>query len=229
MNKLNRNPEIFGEDGEIIARFRNRAYKVLTLNAGKVVEGASVGRLQLKGAGIEIPALIIGERGRGRRSGVLPVSLNKDQREKWEAQEDVRIGAAVLGRTRAGKVKLLERSEAKADDHFIAVLRTYIGYRGSNSHTGDRTGEYKKNTWGEEIPEFYPFPGVTLEEGVIAQGAAGRAGSGRQLISLIPKDTVFRTGYSGRLYGDPASHYYQFKGSRVLSATWDERSLSDIF
>lgn len=66
-------------------------------------------------------------------------------------------------------------------------------------------------------------------EGIIAQGEAGRMGSGSQIIAVMPADTVFRTGYSGRLYGDPAEHYYIFRDRQILSATLEEREVTDIF
>lgn len=77
--------------------------------------------------------------------------------------------------------------------------------------------------------EFHPFPGEIICTGIIAQGAAGRAGSGEQLVAVLPANTVFRTGYSGRLYGSPSAHYYIFRNGQVLSATWKEREVLDVF
>jgi hypothetical protein len=54
-------------------------------------------------------------------------------------------------------------------------------------------------------------------------------GSGSQLVAIMPADTVFRTGYSGRLYGKPRAHYYLFRDGQILSATWEEREVADIF
>jgi len=45
----------------------------------------------------------------------------------------------------------------------------------------------------------------------------------------MPKGVVFRTGYSGRLYGAPAAHYYVFDGEKILAATWEERMLTELF
>ena len=77
--------------------------------------------------------------------------------------------------------------------------------------------------------EFHPFPGEILCEGIIAQGAAGRVGSGYQYVAIMPANVVFRTGYSGRLYGCPSADYYIFRDGRILAATWEEREISDIF
>jgi hypothetical protein len=68
-----------------------------------------------------------------------------------------------------------------------------------------------------------------LAEGRIAQGDAGRMGWGTQLIAVVPKGAVFRTAYTGRLYGRPSAHYYLFNGETILSATWEERVASELF
>ena len=78
-------------------------------------------------------------------------------------------------------------------------------------------------------PVFLPFPGEIVAEGIIAQGDAGRMGSGKQLIAIMPRDVVFRTGYNGRLYGAPAAHYFMFDGEKIISVTWEQRIASDIF
>ena len=230
MNTVSERSPVLDEDGQLLARFRGQIYQVVTIDHGKTKEGARVERLQLKGAGIEIPVLAVGEEGRGRRRGIVSVQLDRDSWVRWEAKnEEVLLKAAHLGATKAGKIKFLERETPNNEDFLLTVFRTPLGFCGSNSHTGDRTGEYRESSWGEQTPVFHPFPGITLEHGVIAQGCAGRAGSGEELIALMPREEVFRTGYSGRLYGGPSAHYYKFDGQRVLSATWEERAASDIF
>lgn len=205
------------------------AYKIFTVSSGSVSEGATVGKLTLKGAGIDIPAIIVGEEGRGRSRGVLPVQLPNGLYKEWQEKGSVTVNAAEVGQTKAGKPKLFVKNGADTDEKIIVVFRTKIGFRGGNSHTGDRTGETEKDMWGDERPKFHPFPGETLVSGVIAQGAAGRMGSGEQLVAVMPKDIVFRTGYSGRLYGGPSAHYYKWDGQQLLALTWDERVASDLF
>lgn len=197
-----------------------KAMKIFTITNGEVCEGARVDSFTLKGAGISIPAILVGEEGRGRRLGVLPVQLLPSSYKEWQEEGHVYINFAEVGTTKAGKPKLFqtEAEDTDAFDKCICVFRTKIGFRGGNSHTGDRLGD-----------EFLPFPGQVLCEGIIAQGTAGRMGSGSQIVAILPEDTVFRTGYSGRLYGEPDSHYYIFRGGRILSATWMEREVSDIF
>jgi hypothetical protein len=204
-------------------------YKVYTVSSGSVREGAVVEKLTLKGAGVDIPAIIVGEEGRGRERGVLPVQLTNGQYKEWQEKGSVEIRAAEVGQTKAGKPKLFAKKNADTDEKIICVFLTKIGFRGSNSHTGDRTGETTKDSWGDEHPVFAQFPGEVLVKGVIAQGAAGRMGSGEQLVAVMPKGIVFRTGYGGRLYGAPSAHYYIWDGEQLLSATWEERTAADLF
>lgn len=248
--------------------------KVFTIKSGEVSEGVRVDSFTLKGAGVTIPAILIGEEGRGRELGVLPVQLLPDAYAEWQEKGHVNILSAEVGTTKAGKPKLFQTENADTLEKCICVFRTKIGFRGGNSHTGDRVKEYwtlgswfrddapkagvliKDRYTAEEVREyspllmkthygktegfrwdagfdrhieFAPFPGEILVSGVIAQGDAGRMGSGRQLIAVMPADTVFRTGYSGRLYGAPSAHYYIFRDGQLLSTTWEEREVSEIF
>ena len=202
--------------------------KIFTIGSGKVTEGVRVDSFTLKGAEVTIPAIIIGEEGRGRKLGVLPVQLLPEQYQEWQEKGCVYIHSATVGTTKAGKPKLFQAEDADTIEKCICVFRTQIGYRGGNEHTGDRDGGTEK-FWGTEYPTFHPFPGEVLCEGIIAQGVAGRMGSGSQLVAVMPAGIVFRTGYSGRLYGAPSAHYYLFRDGQLLSATWEEREVSDIF
>jgi hypothetical protein len=241
--------------------------KVYTVENGKVAEGVRVDSFTLKGAGVTIPAIIVGEEGRGRKLGVLPVQLLPDSYNEWQEEGTVLIHSAKVGQTKAGKPKLIETSGITDTEKCICVFRTRIGYRGGNSHTGDCKEEYWVPNWfwrpdisalGKELKKkytkqeaisivkeldpsyqwdgiferklvFHPFPGEILCEGIIAQGAAGRMGSGDQLVAVMPAGIVFRTGYSGRLYGAPSAHYYVYRDGQLLSATWEEREVAEIF
>lgn len=203
--------------------------KIFTIESGKVTEGAKVDSFTLKGAGVTIPAIIVGEEGRGRELGVLPIQLLPDSYKEWQEKGCVYIRFAKVGTTKAGKPKLFQTEDADTTEKCICVFRTMIGFRGGNSHTGDRNGGTEKDYWGTEQPTFHPFPGEVLCEGEIAQGAAGRMGYGDQIIAVMPENVVFRTAYHGRLYGAPGAHYYIFRDGQILSATWDERLVSDIF
>jgi hypothetical protein len=203
--------------------------KIYTVKNGEVREGATVEVFRLSTAEVEIPAILIGEEGRGRKLGVLPVQLLPSSYKEWQGKGEVTISAALVGETKAGRPKLIETSGITDTEKCICVFRTQIGYRGANEHTGDRDGGTEEDRWGAEHPTFYAFPGEVLCEGIIAQGDAGRMGSGRQIVAVMPAGIVFRTGYSGRLYGAPRAHYYLFRDGQILSATWEEREVADIF
>src|SRR5690554_3016171 len=128
--------------------------KVSTIKSEEVYEGAEVVTFQLKHVDVSIPAIIVGEEGRGRQLGVLPVQLTEEQFKKWKAGETVIVKNARISETKSGRPKLIETKNDDNNDKAIVVFRTKIGFRGSNDHTGD----------GDE-----PFPGEVLVEGVIAQ------------------------------------------------------------
>ncbi|HRH32818.1 MAG TPA: hypothetical protein PK720_01555 [bacterium] len=202
--------------------------KIFTINSGSVSEGAVIEKLLLKGANLEIPAIIVGEEGRGRERGVLPVQLTNLQYPEWKMNCKININSATTSKTKSGKPKLVvSETENVNDNSMIGVFYTEIGFRGGNSHTGDRDSQPLGN--GDEI-KFLPFPGEIICQGMIAQGDAGRMGSGSQIIAVIPKNSIFRTGYSGRLYGSPRAHYYFWDGEKLTGGiTWDDREISDIF
>ena len=205
--------------------------KLFTILSGEVQEGVKVEALALKAAGIEIPAILVGEEGRGRLRGVLPVQLTPDQMKVWQEKKEVRIFLAEVGTTKAGKPKIFSKVGCEADENALCVFRTTTGFRGSNDHSGDFVGEEEVETWsGKEFRSvFAPFPGEILVKGVIAEGDAGRMGSGDQLIAIMPKG-VFRTSYSGRLYGSPSAHYYCWDGQQMVGGlTEEERQASDLF
>ncbi len=214
-------------------------YPVFTICGGQVFNGARIDTLTLKGTGTEIPAILVGDEGRGRRLGVVTVQNAKSG--------DI-LSFAEVGKTKAGKPKLLAKLSANTNAAILVVLRTPIGFRGSNSHTGDRAGwtcdcgEKGEGNTPDKCPntecqscngpstQYAEFPcEEILATGKIAQGDAGLMGSGDQYIALIPKGKVFRTGYAGRMYGSPDAHYYFWDGEQLLSATWDERAATDFF
>jgi hypothetical protein len=129
----------------------------------------------------------------------------------------------VLGLTKSGKHKIIHAESSASDEDCLVVLATSIGFRGGNSHTGDRAED-----WSPENDNFAPFPGTKLATGTIAQGDAGNMGSGSQLIACVPVRTIFRTHMSGRLYGIAGTHYHFFDGERITRFTAEERDLLDF-
>lgn len=126
----------------------------------------------------------------------------------------------VLAGTLQGKTLRGSRPPSGVQEKAIVVLRSPIGFRGGNAHTGDRAP-----SWTPERGGFLPFPGEVIAQGRIAQGDAGRMGSGDQLVAIMPKNTVWRVAFSGRRYGKPACRYYLFDGRRIITATPEERDL----
>jgi len=218
--------------------------KIFTINSGAVENGAKVDKLVLSQPGVTIAAILVGEKGRGRDLGTLPVA---------DVEPDDRIDACELSQTKSGKPKLIPHANEAESQTCLVVFKTKIGFRGGNSHTGDRNGLHAVRSLLNPITDvsledaqhycqeheihpdnikpagFLPFPGEIICRGSIAQGDAGAMGSGAQIIAVIPRNVVFRTGYSGRLYGAPSAHYYVFNGSKILAATWEERELTEIF
>ena len=204
--------------------------KILTIKSGDVTSGTQVTKFSLKSAKVDFPAIIVGEDGRGRSTGVLPVSLLPEAYEEWKEKGTVRIEFADLGTTKSGNPRLIQTKTDNSPESFLAVFYTQIGFRGCNDHTGDRTGEYKVDYMNDKIPTFHPFPAIkTIASGTIAQGTAGNMGSGTQLVAVMPYNVVFRTFYGGRLYGNPNAHYYLHDGKELLSLTWEEREISNLF
>ena len=175
-----------------------KAMPIFTVRDGTVEDGAIVDEFALS-SGITIPALLVGEKGRGRSLGVLPVQ---------GAQPGDRISAARIGQTQSGRYKLLAAQKAEDHDKAIVVFRTGIGFRGGNFHEG----------------EFHP-----LASGTIAQGLAGRMGSGRQHIAVVAAGQVIKVRRYGRLYGAPPEHHYMLRDGRLLVATPEEREISEVF
>lgn len=197
-----------------------KIYRVFTINRG-TQDGAYVERHKLAN-GTMIPVIRVGEEGRGRRLGLINIALNNDSLNKFNEGTNFKVYAVTLGTTKTGKPKFFEADVSNAcEDEAILVMPTHIGFRGNNRHTGDRIDLAVEG-------EFKPFPGEVLAEGVIAEGAAGRAGAGYQYIAKVPKGEVFRTAYGGRMYGRPSNHYYLFTGTEVLCQTWSDREASDF-
>lgn len=130
--------------------------KVFTIESGDVTEGVRVESFTLKGAGISIPAIIIGEEGRGRELGILPVQLLPDSYKKWQEEGYVYINFAKIGKTKTGKPKLFQTEYADTLEKCICIFRTMIGFRGGNSHTGDKKEEYWVRESFASFPESVP-------------------------------------------------------------------------
>lgn len=211
------------------------AYLCFTLAAGSATAGIQPQMVSISGGDVMIPAVTVGEKGRGRELGLLPVGGLAEAVITGASGQLVRsvplFNAAVVGKTASGKTKLFAAAGPVDTSKAIVVLRTAMGYRGGNGHTGDVTGREAYDDYGTQRERFTfgPFPGDIICSGTIAEGDAGRMGSGTQMVAIVPRGVVFRAYRTGRLYGAPASHYYVFDGAAVRVATWDERCAADLW
>jgi hypothetical protein len=217
--------------------------KIFTTRDGKCHEGTFVYPHELTGAGISIPVVRIGEAGRGRRMGILPVETLGPVQDT--PADPYRVYCGRMSTTKRGAPKLIE-TERCSDSSALVAMREPIGFRGSNSFTGDLAGWGCKrcSALGEGgLPSSCPkcnslsgpqakclaFPGEIIVEGRIAEGAAGYAGAGRQLIAVVRPGDIWSVGYSGRRYSAPNRRYYRYDGEALISMTWGERLASDLF
>jgi len=231
----------------------SEVYKIFTIGDGYVKEGCTVASYTTTGGAMTIPAVMVGQTGRGRKLGVLPVQLLPDSYKEWEDKGSTTIKYATIDKNPAGHPILVEHEGPETTTDIIVVFWTPIGFRGYNTHTGDRIGwkcekcgaqgkeleppetcpqcGAKRNTWFGPSIMFADFPAKTiLVEGRIAQGDAGRMGSGTQMIAIMPANVVFRTGIYGRRYGAPSAYYYKYVPDKgLLIATWEDRILTGIF
>lgn len=192
--------------------------KIYTINSGTVVEGAIVNK-SVK-ADYIIDYIKVGEQGRGRYEAWLPVCPSIVDYTEQNNCNTGRVYEASLGTTKSGKPKLIRKKDDNTDK-CIVIFNTKIGFRGWNDHAGDFI--YEKESYDK-------FPGEIIVEGKIAQGAAGYAGSGSQIVAVIPKDSIFCTVYGGRLYGNPSRHFYRYDGNKIIGGLTDsERYCLDWF
>ena len=203
---------------------------------GSVTSGAVVRKFTMS-SGVSIPAILLGEQGRGRKLAVIPVV---------GAEPGDLIKLINPGRTRNGGLRFEVANRVTSISETIVVFLTTPGFRGGCTHTGD-VASMRCSTCGAVCGPFedivhcdgchiergqitwLPLPGEILSQGVTAQGIAGRAGGGPQIVLRLPAGEVVREGRTGRLYGSPSSFYYRFDGERLLVATFEERRMTDCF
>lgn len=107
--------------------------KIFTVAADSVKANAEVTALTLA-SGVKIPVVTVGEEGRGRKLGVLPVSLLPESQALWDYEKKARIKNVRIGETRSGRPKLIETEPDGNNDYAVVVMATPAGFRGSNRH-----------------------------------------------------------------------------------------------
>ena len=185
--------------------------RLFTICSGSVYEYVKV--ITYRIGEQKFPVITVGEEGRGRKLGILPVTLTPASREVWEEKGEVKINQGQVEHSEKTKRPyLIETTYPLSEidtEKVLCVFRTKIGFRGGNKH---------------DLPNC-----EIIVTGEIAQGDAGRAGWGCQYIAIVPKNTVIKTSYSGRLYGGPRAHLYVWNGEKFLAATEEEREIFDLF
>lgn len=190
--------------------------KIFTLtNDLSILEGAKIAKRTLRN-GVVIDTVEIGQEGRGRVLGIVPVSLLS----LWSGEGERRIVNIRLGTTKSGRPKFYEvNNNNDTDTDIIIVAKTPIGFRGSNEHfLGDT-----------KITPESVFPNLkVISWGVIAQGDAGRMGAGYQWVWQITPPIEIKIKLEGRLYGRPSNWGLRIsKDGSVKCAPEEEWELLD--
>lgn len=179
--------------------------KIYTIsNDFNVSNGANVEKVTL-GNGSSFPALVIGEEGRGRMRGILPVRLAAHNQSYYEKGEKITLLSAAISHSLKGNVRLNEENDLNSEG-VIIVFRTPIGFRGSNNH-------------------IFPANAKIISCGEIAQGEAGRMGSGNQYIAIIPFGEVVKINIGGRRYGSPTDYIIHITSDGVTALSEAEDAL----
>ncbi|HZJ34894.1 MAG TPA: hypothetical protein VFD55_02695 [Candidatus Angelobacter sp.] len=204
--------------------------KICTIQNGKVLDGADVEKLSIQGD--DYPVITIGEIGPGRLKAVLLVEFMIDkQHQEWMEKGTIKINSVSVEKNNYDRYVLIASDNNYVDNEkeIICVFRTHIGSRGSNSHTGDNIDN--------SLRKYKRFPGTIISRGKIAQGGAGKMGSGEQIVAIMPPNCVFCTQYSKKLYKGPKvfyykwdSHYYHWNGKALIGGiTLQNRYALNIF
>lgn len=77
----------------------------------------------------------------------------------------------------------------------------------------------------KEVCDYAPFPGQILVDGWEAHGKAGRCGSGKEVIALIPKGEWVRVGRTDRYNAIERELFFRFDGEKIETATAQDMEL----
>jgi len=183
--------------------------KIFTIRPPEILEGIGVEKLTLSN-GVVIDTVQIGENGRGRKLGVVPVKLLTE----WDGKGGRALKNVTLGTTQSGNPKFYEISAGEdKDEKFVLVFRTRFGFRGRNYHyTISPAGE--KQQFGDVENEDFKL----LVRGVVADGQAGCMAWGYQFIVVVKPPMKFYIQLTGRLYGHPGEFnvYVEKTGVSIL-------------
>ena len=185
--------------------------KVYTANERGVTLGAMVTPYQLT-SGREIAAVSVGEEGRGRWVGFVPVRLTPAaQSQLAEKGETIIFYVAPWKAVDGDKMVFdqLKEDHNNSTGHVCLVLNFAYGYRGTVTY---------------EFPENVNI----LADGCKADGAAGRMAGGCEYVILMEGPGIIRVHRTGRLYGGESDFLVVVKGGDVTLTTPNEAWLEDL-
>jgi len=195
-----------------------------------VSEGAKVEKKTLSN-GVVIDTVQVGEEGRGRQLGIIPVQLITP----WDGEGDRIVKNVKLGTTLKGAPKFFETpAEGDNDEAIVLVVRTPIGHRGKNDHFIYYEEKkyfllYSDKLYMQDTEKYnlLPMPANVkmLARGIIAQGLAGAMGAGEHFVFQITPPAKFQIKISGRLYGAPDTYNVYVEKSGVSVLTPEEEAL----
>jgi hypothetical protein len=192
--------------------------KIFTIRPPEIKEGVGVEKLTLTN-GVVIDTVQVGEQGRGRKLGVVPVKLLSE----WDGKGGRALKNVTLGTTQSGNPKFYEiPAEEDKDEELVLVFRTSFGFRGHNYHyVVSQTGE--KQQFDDYKGEDFKI----ITRGTIADGLAGCMAWGFQYVVIVKPPIKFFIQLTGRLYGHPGEFYVYVKETGVSILTPEEEALLD--
>ncbi len=147
--------------------------------------------------GTEISAITVGEKGRGRRLGVLPIN----------APVGEVVTRVTLGKTKSEKPRLFVGDNGN-DEGILIVFKPMYGYRGG-------------------VTTKLPNNAEVIASGHVAQGDAGRMGGNNQYVLHFKResDVHFTFNRTGRLYGEPSEYVVIYMNGSIVCMPLDEYEL----
>lgn len=186
-------------------------FRIFSFDHFRLSEGVLVQEHTLTN-GQKIPAILIGEAGRGRKLGVIPVKGSP------VAIPGERIFAARPQKAGDG-ANLTWGDPATADQSACLVaIRCDGGFRGCLFIDGERL-----SPMDGDHPQYNPLPaGCVLARGNTADGDAGRMGSSEQILALIREGEVVSIRPTGRRHA--GTHFLRWLAGSLHVASLEERT-----
>lgn len=182
-------------------------FPIFTVTSSSVTEGAFASEVERPWG--KFFAITVGEEGRGRSLGLIPlIPCTADVKKEESVRNTSQLDNTFFTCLTSEDKKLLKNGTV------LAVIRATHGFRGGATIEGD---------------DGSPFPGEIVAYGDIADGDAGRMGGCRQVIAFLREGDVFAISRTGRLYGAPSRVLFKVKGGKIIGPVVpEERELAGI-